>query len=613
MNPVYIVCLFIFSLFLVACKAQDSQEQGRFISFLHMGDHRSHLDSHSDFVFELGELRASAEVGGFPRVVKKIKELRSLNSRSFSIHTGDALTGNIYYNLFKGQADAVMMNEVCFDALLLGNHEMDLYESGLIKFLEFLKNRECNTPVLSANIIPKIGVSKLARHERDEYLRPYIVRRIDNQRLAFIGISNLRKSINSGLVNAAYGFLDEAQAAQGYINLLKKRGITRFVIISDQSYAQDIALAKKLTDVDVIIGGDSRVLLGEFSQYGLNNDEPYPTIVKNKDGDQVCIVESWRDSLAVGELRVRFDDKGSIAECSGKMNLLVANKPLKLFDKKANKLDEAKRQKQVYAVLKDDPQISFIEESTSTRKKLDAFSVSSFRDRKVGRALENLCFDWFPGSGESRLCSKEETAQNGSDITNLVAQSFLTFIPEADIAIQNAGGIRADIKKGDVTLGDIYKLLPYINKLMLLKMSGQQIKDVLEDAVEFSLSKSGSKGAYPYAANLRWQLYAANPKGSRVNKLEYKSKESQAWQPLDSEKVFIVVTNDFIGKGNDGYTIMSQIKHENRTNTHLEYSEVFIEYLRTKQNIEKLHPSDYSTQAYYLESPVQNKETNFNR
>lgn len=613
MNPVYIVCLFIFSLFLCSCESKDLEGQGRFISFLHIGDHRSHLEPHNDFKFEFDDFVINAEAGGFPRVIKKIKELRSLNSRSFSIHTGDAITGDIYYNLFRGQADAVMMNEVCFDALLVGNHEVDLSESGLIKFLEFLKNRECNTPVLSANIIPKVGVSKLARNHRDEFFRPYVVKRADNQRIAFIGISNLRKSINSGLVNTAYGFLDETQTAQGYINLLKKRGITRFVIISDQSYAQDIALAKQLTDVDVIIGGDSRMLLGEFSRYGLNNDEPYPTTAKNKDGDDVCIVESWRETLGVGELRVLFDDEGVVAECAGQMHLLLANKPLKLFDKKANKLHEPKQQKQVLSVLESDPQISFIAENIESRNKLDSFSASAFRNRKIGTATENLCFEWVPGSGESKLCDKQETGKRGSDITNLVAQTFLAFIPEADIAIQNAGGIRSDIKQGDITVGDVYRLLPYVNKLTLVKMSGQQIKSVLEGAVEFSLSELGGTGAYPYAANLRWQLYASNPRGSRINQLEHKNKHTGEWEPLNKEKIFTVATNDFISKGNDGYKIMSKVEYEKRTKTHIDYSEIFIEYLKTKQQIQKPKPSDYSTQAYYLERPEKDKEDNLSR
>lgn len=603
MNSVYTVCFFIFSALLIACESKDSGVGTNSITFLHMGSHRSHLEPHPDFSFEFDNLRVTTEAGGFPRLIEKFKELRNKNKHSFILHSGDAITGNIYYYLFKGQADAAMMNEICFDAMLLGGSETSLAEAGLIRFLKFLKNEKCKTSVLSANIVPKVGVSKLARDYRNEYIRPYVVRSLNNQKIAFIGLSNIRKSINSNLFNAAYGFLDELQAAQGYINLLKKRGISRFILISDQFYSQDMALARNLTDVDVIIGGDSRILLGEFARYGLNNDEPYPSVVKNKDGDKVCVVESWRGSLTLGELNVTFDDKGRVAECDGNMHLLLANKPVNLFDEQGNKLDKASLKKQIYATLEDDEQISLIPENTSSRKVLDAFAATEFRNRAVGKAAEDLCLEWIPDSGQSKLCDKKQTAQRGSDIINIIAQSFLAFIPQADVAIQNAGSVRGDVKKGVITMGDIYNLLPYNNKLVLLQVSGQQVKQLLEDAVDFSMLKTGSLGAYPYAANLRWELYAYKPKGRRVVNVEYKNKKTGGWEPLNEEIRLNMLVNDFISKGSDGYRVLSDIKYEDKTYTQVEYSEAFLAYLRAKKAIQKLHPSDYSTQNYFASPP----------
>ena len=40
--------------------------------------------------------------------------------------------------MFKGEADAALMNEVCFDAFALGNHEFNEGNAGLVKFLDFL-------------------------------------------------------------------------------------------------------------------------------------------------------------------------------------------------------------------------------------------------------------------------------------------------------------------------------------------------------------------------------------------------------------------------------------------------------------------------------------------
>ena len=52
----------------------------------------------------------------------------------------------------------------------------------------------------------------------------------------------------------------------------------------------------------------------------------------------------------------------------------------------------------------------------------------------------------------------EDTARNGSDISMLVAHAFREMAKASDIAIQNGGGVRTDIAKGTLTMGDAYKL-----------------------------------------------------------------------------------------------------------------------------------------------------------
>ena len=60
-------------------------------------------------------------------MVAKFKELEAANAGEpiMKIHAGDAITGTLYYSLFGGEADAALMNEICFDAFELGNHEFD--------------------------------------------------------------------------------------------------------------------------------------------------------------------------------------------------------------------------------------------------------------------------------------------------------------------------------------------------------------------------------------------------------------------------------------------------------------------------------------------------------
>ncbi|NEU35921.1 bifunctional metallophosphatase/5'-nucleotidase, partial [bacterium LRH843] len=76
--------------------------------------------------------------GGFPRVAAKIAEREAALDNVLKLHAGDAITGTLYFTSFEGEADAQLMNQVCFDAFALGNHEFDRGDAGLKSFLDML-------------------------------------------------------------------------------------------------------------------------------------------------------------------------------------------------------------------------------------------------------------------------------------------------------------------------------------------------------------------------------------------------------------------------------------------------------------------------------------------
>ncbi len=74
-------------------------------------------------------------------------------------------------------------------------------------------------------------------------------------------------------------------------------------------YAREQELATKLSGVDVIVGGDSHTLLADakLADYGVTPEGDYPTMTKDKDGQNVCVVQAWQYSYVVGQLKVNFD------------------------------------------------------------------------------------------------------------------------------------------------------------------------------------------------------------------------------------------------------------------------------------------------------------------
>ena len=57
----------------------------------------------------------------------------------------------------------------------------------------------------------------------------------------------------------------------------------------------------------------------------MNSQGSYPTIVKNNDGNTVCVVQAWQYSQIVGELNVEFDEMGNVKSCEGTPHLMLAD------------------------------------------------------------------------------------------------------------------------------------------------------------------------------------------------------------------------------------------------------------------------------------------------
>ena len=590
----FLKCIIIF---LSAFSAVNAGE----LTILHINDHHSHLRADSRMSLNIGGENTRVRSGGFPAVVSMFNLLSEGKNNVLKLHAGDAITGDLYYTLFKGEADAALMNEVCFDAFAIGNHEFDEGDSGLAKFLDFLNEGDCNTPALGANIVPEVGVSALAKKTVNDYIKPYTIIEKNGLNIGIIGIDVVGKTMRSSSPDATTKLLNEKDTAQRYINELKSKGIDHIILLTHFQYKNDLALAKNLTGVDIIVGGDSHSLLGDFSDIGLNSQGPYPTVVKNNDGKSVCVVQAWQYSQIVGELNVEFDEMGNVKSCEGTPHLMLADS----FKRKNADGDRVEIEGEARTValkaVKDNPSLNVISDDPDAAELLKSFSskVDELKSQKVGEVLTDLCFERIPGQGRSKLCDISETAKNGSDISNLVAHAFRDMTRTSEIAIQNGGGVRIDVPKGDFSIGTAYKLLPFANTIVELEMTGAEISQVLEEALDLALSPDGSTGAYPYAAGLRWDIDASKSIGSRFSNIQFKAPGESNWSDLDLSRTYKVATNNYIAAGKDGYKTFGIVSKSGRiVDTYLDYAQSFVDYIKKYKSIDKLPLEDYSTQSY---------------
>jgi len=157
------------------------------------------------------------------------------------------------------------------------------------------------------------------------------------------------------------------------------------------------------------------------------------------------------------------------------------------------------------------------------------------------------------------------------------------------------------VPQGDISYDTAYKVLPFTNSLIEMEMTGAEIVAVLEDAVSNYMDPVkgvlGSNGSHPYAAGLRWDLDLSKPRGQRFANLEVRDRRSREWRPLEAGQRYIVVTNDFIASGKDGYMTMGAVyKDAGRwVNTGLYYTQTFIDHIRAQGGqLRKPAATDYS-------------------
>lgn len=630
-KSLYLSCLTLSMLALAGCKNNDGsgtllpKPAKTFapieLTLAHINDHHSHLDADTKQDITVDGVTYTADRGGFARVSQLFADITSQygNRNLLKLHAGDALTGTSYYSYYQGAADADMMNTVCFDASELGNHEFDDGDGTLKTFIDRLHAGSCQTPVLGANVKPKVG-TPLAPSKVDDYIKPYTIKTTkEGVKVGIIGIDIKGKTKNSSRPLDTTEFLEEKTTAQNYINELQKQGIEHIVLLTHQGYDVDQALARELTGVDVIIGGDSHTLLGDFSRYANSTDPKamgsqgsYPTITTNKNGETVCIGHAWEYAKAVGLMNVKFNDKGSVASCGGSTIIPIGQNFTTLdANKKAVAVDAAVSQSLLSKLSTAKADLLTKSVIYPVAENPQAVSVlAGYKDQlasklaeKIGVANDTFCLVRVPGTSNSGTvagCENSASYARGSDAAQLVAKAFLDASLRADFSLQNGGGVRTPLLKGDITNKVANDILPFSNTLVNLTITGSQVIATLEDAVNnasFGINgESPSTGAHPYADGLRWDLDLVQPKGKRVKNVEVRDRKTGTWSAIDPNKTYVMVTNDYIASGKDGYATLAEVSKNpaNVEDTKILYSQGLIDYLKKVKTVSLPARSDYS-------------------
>ncbi len=516
--------------------------------------------------------------GGFARIAtraKQIKESAQKDKRDFLFfHAGDCFQGTLYFSLFKGQANAEMLNALAIDAMAIGNHELDMGNAPVAEFLTRI-----NFPLLAgnwdiSNELPdkakKLqGKANLKSYNTKHKTADWIVKKVGSEAVAIFGLS-LDKMFEIANVDPDTPFVSALETAKNTINAIHAQGINKIILISHLGYQGDKALAAATQGIGLIIGGHTHTLQGDFSALGLAREEAYGTKVNG-----THIVQAGCHAQSLGHCHIDFDAQGNVTYFAGKNELLMGRRlciDASLQETKENDLHQkaqqylqqhdnvviCKKDRQLHALLQD----SYIPQ------------VRRLQNTKIGTVMQKLRHVRIPDK------------QGASEIAPLVAESFTHMMKEkgfaVEFAIHNAGGVRTSLSAGDITVADIAgKLLPFVVPIGVYELKGKHIALALEGAINNATNNgilgTGS-GSYPYVHKLDYLYKPENPLGNRVVNLKILT-DDHGWVAVEAEKYYLGTSSAYTMKGKEGYDALTNMKGLG-TVTVLSMADCFIDFVR---------------------------------
>lgn len=582
MNRLRPLLLLVLCSFLFACQP-GKENQPFVLTLAHMNDTHSQFDPvnaelKGPIFGKQGETDTLyTRFGGYPRLLTMAKsfqaEALAKNQPLLLLHGGDAWQGSGYFKLNEGMANAELLSQFGLDAMALGNHEFDLDNQKLARFIEGV-----NFPVLAANLDTRDDPD--LRHTTN--LKPFVVYAFEgNRKSPVTDLNNLPQgkqlvavmglvledmaNISPNVGKLRFG--KEVASAQATVDLLRQKGIHHVIALTHIGNQRDLALAAEVNGIDAIVGGHSHSLLGDFSNIGWGKTGEYAQLVTNPDGvGLTCVVQAGSYAQAIGLARVSFDGQGRVIACKGQ-NQLLASRDFFADPARKQVLDDA-RGKQAGKFIDAQPNLVTVDEDPRLRGIIDSHYKPAL-EQAFGPVIATL-----PAALQNaRRPGDNGSDSHGSDVAPLVAegQYYWANTPAVQaltggpvhFALLAVGGVRADLPAGELREGDAaLTLLPFKNQLSVLTLTGAEVRALLTETITATLPASAHAGKFPYGGHLRYTFTETVPaKRGELTRLQWLSAEGQ-WQDLVDSQRYRVVMNAYSANGNDGWQALARAQRQ---------------------------------------------------
>lgn len=437
---------------------------------------------------------SGTKAGSAEYLAAYLKKYKQENTNTLLVHAGDMVGGSPpISSQFQDEPTIEFLNLLHFDVGTPGNHELDegvnemkrLIHGGFNKKTGYFQG--ANTAYSSANIIDRKSGTPL--------LPPYVIKQMDGIDIGFIGVVTKETNMYVSPENRKeVEITDEVSAINRTVKLLKEKGIEVIVVLAHDSAKSEkaganstgalVEMAPKIDDeVDVIFAGHSH----EYAN----------TVAAGK-----LIVQAYSNGKAFSQVKLEIDPHSK----------MIVKKQAKII---ATSHHHIKPDEETVALL------------NKYRKRLG----SNF-NQVIGEMPEEI--------------KRNQDANGESPLAKMIAESEREAMG-VDIAFVHQGEMRKSLKKGKITVEDLYTNVPMGHNVSKLILTGDQIKLALEQ----QWTKDHDNRLQTVGLTYDWEAKA--PIGSRVVVL--KDKKGQEIQPSNEYEVAV---SNYLASGGDNFTAFEQ-------------------------------------------------------
>jgi 5'-nucleotidase / UDP-sugar diphosphatase len=358
------------------------------LTIIHVNDTHSNLLPYGNGMY-----------GGIARAASLIAMWKMTEPNPLLVHAGDFMVGTLMFNAYFGVPELMILNELGFDALALGNHEFD---GGPETLAGIIAGGELDPTfhILGTNALNLEAVPEL-----EALVKPYVIKEYGDLK---VGLFSLLTPATNVISNPSPVFIDTnlVVIAMQTIAGLRNEGADIVILVSHMGLPLDMMLAEYLSGLDVIIGGHSHHAIGEV------------TYVNN-----IPIVQAGEFYRYVGKLRLKHDETG----------VTVLDYVLQ----------------EITQDIPEEPSVQLMVEGLKQ-------GIQLKYGERIGDPFETVSFA--PG-----LLYNYPTTTDSLDspVGSLLTSALLSYVEDADCALEANGHIVEEIYPGPVTPADLFRIYPY--------------------------------------------------------------------------------------------------------------------------------------------------------